>query len=196
MTRFIAAALVAGLALVGACQAGGQAKLKVGDAVPTFSDLPGIDGKNHSLSEYKSDVLVVCITCNHCPVAVAYEDKIIGFAKKYTKDGKVALVAINVNNGEADKLDKMKDRAQEKGFNFPYLYDASQKIARGLGATVTPHFFVFNKERKLVYQGAMDTEDHSTNYLEPAVEAALRGETPSTASTRARGCGIQYQRGS
>jgi peroxiredoxin len=197
MIRY-AIALVVGLALVGACDAGGKTKLKPGDPVPAFNALPGIDGKAMSLSDVKSDVLVLCITCNHCPVAVAYEDRIIDFVKKNCKEGKVTLVAINVNNNEQDKLDKMKIRAQEKGFNFPYLYDASQQIARELGASVTPHFFVFNKDRKLVYQGAMDDNNTaskvSTNYLEPAVAAALSGQTPSTAATAARGCGIQYER--
>ena len=200
MIRYAAAVLTAGLMLVSACDARAQAqtKLKVGDAAPAFNALPGIDGKAMSLSDVKSDVLVVCITCNHCPGAVGYEDRLVEFVKKNCKDGKVAFVAINVNNLEADKLDKMKQRAQEKGFNFPYLYDASQKIATALGAKVTPHFFVFNKERKLVYQGAMDNNNDAakatTNYLETAVTSALRGETPSTTSTGASGCGIQYDR--
>ena len=200
MLRYAAAALTAGLMLVGACdaRAQGQTKLKVGDKAPAFNALPGIDGKALSLSDVKGDVLVVCITCNHCPVAVGYEDRLIDFVKKHGKDGKVAFVAINVNNLEADKLDKMKQRAQERGFNFPYLYDASQAIATALGAKVTPHFFVFNKERKLVYQGAMDDNNDAnrvkTNYLEPAVQAALRGGSPSTTTTTARGCGIVYER--
>jgi peroxiredoxin len=200
MIRYAAAALTAGVMLVSACdaQAQGQTKLKVGDAAPAFNALPGIDGKAMSLSDIKSDVLVVCITCNHCPVAVAYEDRLVEFVKKNCKDGKVTFVAINVNNNDQDKLDKMKQRAQERGFNFPYLYDSSQAIATALGAKVTPHFFVFNKERKLVYQGAMDNNNDAnkatTNYLEPAVQSALRGETPSTTATNARGCGIQYER--
>ena len=198
MLRYAAAAVVAGLCLVSACDAGQKTKLKVGDSIPAFNALPGVDGKAMSLSDAKADVLVLCITCNHCPVAISYEDRIIDFVKKNCKDGKVALVAINVNNSEADKLPNMKKRAEEKGFNFPYLYDASQKIATYLGAKVTPHFFVFNKERKLVYQGAMDNNNDAakatTNYLEAAVNSTLRGETPATASTGARGCGIQYER--
>jgi len=103
-----------------------------------------------------------------------------------------------VNNGEADRLPKMQERAKEKGFNFPYLYDASQAIGRQLGATVTPEFYVFNKERKLVYTGAMDDatqpQNAKANYLEPAVDAALKGQPAPTAETRARGCGVQYER--
>src|SRR5206468_2723707 len=111
------------------------------------------------------------------PVAVAYEDRMINFAKKHAGPGsKVAFIAINVNNLEADKLDKMKIRAQERGFNYPYLYDETQAIGRALSAKVTPEFYVFNKDRKLVYWGAMDDSQKSpkTNYLEPAVESALK----------------------
>jgi peroxiredoxin len=197
MIRYAVAALVAGLCLTNACNAQGT-NLKVGDAAPAFNALPGVDGKAMSLTDAKGDVLVVCITCNHCPVAIAYEDRIIDFVKKNSKDGKVSFVAINVNNNDTDKLPNMKKRAEEKGFNFPYLYDASQQISRELGAKVTPHFFVFNKERKLVYQGAMDNNNDASkataNYLQAAVDSTLRGETPATASTSARGCGIQYEK--
>src|SRR5205085_115261 len=98
-------------------------------------------------------------------------------------DSKVTVVAINVNNLDEDRLPKMKERAREAGFNFPYLYDPSQKVGRSYGATVSPEFFVLNKERKVVYQGAMDDniepKDVKVNYLEPAVEAALKGKAPA-----------------
>jgi peroxiredoxin len=157
------------------------------------------DGKSVSLADFKDkDVLVVAITCNHCPVAIAYQDRMIEFAKKYAgPDGKVALVAINVNNSEADKLPKMKDVAKEKGFNFPYAYDPSQKIARDLGAAVTPEFFVFNKERRLVYTGAMDDAmrgEVTKHYLTDAVDAALKGETPKVETSTRQGCGIQFDK--
>jgi peroxiredoxin len=172
-------------------------KLNIGDPCPTFKDLEGVDGKKYSLDDFKDkDVLVIVITCNHCPIAQAYEDRIIQFTKKWASgpDSKVAVVAINVNNLEADKLPAMKIRAREKGFNFPYLYDPSQQIGRSLGATVTPEFFVFNKARKLVYMGAMDDSNSNpkVNYLEAAVEAALKGGTPAVKETRARGCTVKY----
>jgi len=201
MIRFATALLVAaGMALASPALAGEfNKKVSIGDAAPAFTSLEGVDGKMHSLADYKDkDVLVVVITCNHCPVAVAYEDRIIAFAKKYASDAKskVGLVAINVNNLDADKLPKMKERAKEKGFNFPYLYDASQKIGRELGASVTPEFFVLNKERKIVYMGAMDDNQNNpkVNYLEPAVEATLKGETIKTKETRARGCSVKYEK--
>jgi len=92
----------------------------------------------------------------------------------------------------------MKERAAEIGFNFPYLYDESQSIGRTLGATVTPHFFVFDKNRKLVYMGALDDNQDQNKaksaYLEDAVSAALKAEKPKTAETAARGCAVQYQK--
>jgi peroxiredoxin len=195
MTRFVTAAFAAAVLAVSA-QA---APLKVGSPAPKFSGLETADGKSVSMSDFKDkDVLVVCITCNHCPVAIAYQDRLVAFAKKYCgPDGKVGLVAINVNNTEADKLPKMKDVAKEKGFKFPYAYDPSQKIARELGAAVTPEFFVFDKERRLVYTGAMDdamTGEVTKHYLTDAVDAALKGETPKVQTSARKGCGIQYER--
>jgi peroxiredoxin len=199
MIRFALALVVATGLCVGTGQAGQFNKtVNIGDAAPVFTALPGVDGKAHSLSDYKDkDVLVLCITCNHCPVAVAYEDRMIEFAKKHGgPSGKVAFVAINVNNLDADKLPKMKERAKEKGFNFDYIYDSSQKVGRDLGASVTPEFFIYNKDRKLVYMGAMDDKQQNptTNHLEEAVTAALKGEMPKVKETRPRGCGVKYER--
>lgn len=201
MTRYAIAALAVGLMMVGGAQAGKyNKKLNIGDNAPAFSGLKATDGKEYSLDSFKDkDVVVVCVTCNHCPVAVAYEDRIIEFNKKHAgPNSKVGFIAINVNNNDQDKLDKMVLRAKEKGFNFTYAYDPSQKIGRDLGASVTPEFFVFDKGRNLVYMGAMDDSSNpgsaKTNYLEQAVEATLKGDKPSTAETRARGCGVQYER--
>jgi peroxiredoxin len=179
---------------------GGGPTLKIGDAAPTFTDLPGVDGKTHSLGDFKQDVLVVVITCNHCPVAAAYEERMVDFAKKYTtaKDAKVGLVAINVNNSDADKLDKMKERAKDKGFNFPYLYDKTQAIAKQLNAHVTPEFYVLDKNRKLAYWGPMDDNFDAgkvkENYLAPAVDALIAGKAVTVATKKAFGCSIEYER--
>jgi peroxiredoxin len=195
MTRFLTAAFaVAALAV--SAQA---APLKVGSPAPNFNGLETADGKSVSLADFKDkDVLIVAITCNHCPMAIAYQDRVIELAKKYGPDSKVGFVAINVNNAEEDKLDKMKERAKEKGFQFPYAYDPSQKIARDLGAAVTPEFFVFNKDRRLVYTGALDdsakADKVTKHYVVDAVEAALKGETPKVATSAPRGCGIMYDR--
>jgi peroxiredoxin len=195
MIRFVIATFAAAVLAV-STQA---APLKVGSPAPNFSGLESATGTSVSLADFKDkDVLVVVITCNHCPVAIAYQDRLIDLAKKYGPDSKVGIVAINVNNGDEDKIDKMKERAKEKGFRFPYAYDPSQKIARDLGASRTPEFFVFDKNRKLVYTGALDNsmnpEKVTKQYVVDAVDAALKGETPKVDSSPAVGCGIAYDR--
>jgi hypothetical protein len=109
---------------------------------------------------------------------------------------KVGVVAINVNNLEEDKMPKMQERAKAKGFKLQYLYDPTQKIGREYGASVTPEFFVLNKDRKIVYMGSMDDSQNpekvKTNYLEAAVKAALEGKSPDKAETRPFGCGVKY----
>jgi peroxiredoxin len=196
MVRF-ASALVVALASVAVVQAG---PLKIGSPAPSFSGLEcATSGKSCSMADLKNkDVVVFVVTCNHCPVAKAYEDRLIEFAKKHAgTDSKVALVAFSVNPGEDDSLPKMKERAKEKGFVFPYLYDPTQKIARDLGATATPEFFVFNKDRRLVYTGAMDDnmkpEKVTKHFVEDAVKSALKGETPAIETTKPVGCSIKYK---
>jgi peroxiredoxin len=180
--------------------------LKPGDPAPSFSNLAGADGKKYSLADFKDkDVVVIAITCNHCPVAQAYQDRLIDFTKKYA-DKRVAILAINCTDpAEAegqDTLEKMAQRAKEMHYNFPYLQDPSGKIGKALGASVTPEFFVLNKERKVVYLGAFDNANGkdgflkaTTNYLEPALKAALEGKTPEIAETAAHGCGVLYAKG-
>ncbi len=174
--------------------------LNLGDAAPAWTDLPGVDGKKHSLADLKDkDVVVVVFTCNSCPIAVDYEDRVLAFAKKHCGAGdKATLVAINVNVIPEDRLPKMKERAKEKGFTFPYLYDESQKIARAYGAIYTPEFFVLNKQRKIVYMGAMDDKntekDAKASFLEPALRSALKGEQAKVGETLGRGCRIRFKR--
>jgi peroxiredoxin len=174
--------------------------LSVGDAAPAWADLDGTDGKKHALADLKDkDVVVVVFTCNSCPVAVDYEDRIIAFAKKHAAaDAKVAVVAINVNTAKEDQLPEMKKRAEKKKLPYRYLYDPSQAIAKKYGAKYTPEFFVLNKERKVVYMGALDDKsnaaDAKVNYLEAAVTAALAGKTVEKGETLARGCMIRYNR--
>lgn len=174
--------------------------LSIGDAAPAWNNLPGTDDKTHSLSDLAGkDVVVVVFTCNSCPIAVDYEDRLVAFAAKHAgQDAKVGIVAINVNTIEADRLDKMKERAEAKGFTFPYLYDESQQIAKRFGAIFTPEFFVLDRDRKIVYMGAMDDNsdpsEAQTNYLEPAVAAALKQSQPDVKETVARGCRIRYKR--
>lgn len=173
--------------------------LGLGDKAPAWENLEGADGKKHSLADLKDkDVVVVVFTCNSCPVAASYEDRIIAFAENYAKpDSKVGLVAINVNTGKDDALPAMKVRAEKKKFNFPYLYDPTQEIARKYGANFTPEFFVLDKDRKVVYTGSMDDKappgEPKTTYLEPAVKAALAGKPADTGETSpAAGCRIKF----
>jgi len=174
--------------------------LKIGDPAPTWKDLPGTDGKMHSLDDFKGkDVVVVVFTCNSCPIAEDYEDRIVALGKKHAAaDSKVAVVAVNVNTIPDDRLDKMKARATKKKFVFPYLYDESQKIAKDFGATYTPEFFVIDANRKIAYMGAMDDKTNEkeakVNFLETAVEAVLTGTKLEKTETLARGCMIRFKK--
>ena len=194
-------AVAAILAIVAGPVMAGQynKKLDIGDKAPKFSELPGVDGKKHSLDDFKKkDVLVLLVTCNDCPVARAYEERLKTFTKKYAKgdDAKVAMVAVNVNDAAGDKLEKMKQRAKDGKFNFHYVRDESQELGRSLGASVTPEVFVFDKDRKLVYMGAIDDsmDEPKNNYLTAAVDAALKGEKPEQEETKAKGCGVRYSK--
>jgi peroxiredoxin len=171
--------------------------LNIGDAAPAWKKLPGIDGKEHSLGDLdRKKVVVVVFTCNSCPVATDYEDRIVAVANKYAAE--VAVVAINVNRIPEDSLPKMKERAEEKKFPFPYLFDETQQIAKAYGAMFTPEFFVLSADRKIVFMGGMDDNSNpelvKTNYLEPAVEAALAGKLPSVQEAVPRGCRIRFAR--
>ncbi len=174
--------------------------LNIGDPAPAWKDLPGVDGKRHSLADLQSHaVVVVVFTCNSCPIASDYEDRVIAFANKHCGLGqKTALVAINVNTVEEDLLPHMKERATAKSFPYPYLFDESQKIGKAYGALFTPEFFVLDKDRKVAYMGAFDDNVEPSKikhvYVEPAVEAALKKGKAAPAETQASGCMIRYAR--
>ena len=171
---------------------------EIGDAAPAWNKLPGTDGKAHSLADLKKkDVVVVVFTCNSCPYAVDYEDRLIAFHKKFASRN-VAVVAINVNKVTEDALPAMKKRAKEKSFPFAYLFDESQKIAKDYGALFTPEFFVLNKQRKIVYMGSMDNNPDvkkaSKLYLNDAVDATLAGKKVTIDETIAFGCKVRFER--
>ena len=177
---------------------------KVGDNIKDFS-LQNIDGKNVSLADYKdSKGFIITFTCNHCPYAMAYEDRILALNKKYAKAG-YPVIAINPNDAiqyPDDNFEAMQVRAKEKKFNFPYLYDESQNIAKQFGATKTPHVFIVQKEGdKLVvkYIGAIDDNwekaaDVKEKYAESAIDALLAGKPVATTSTKAIGCSIKWKK--
>ncbi|WP_232103540.1 thioredoxin family protein [Gimesia algae] len=174
--------------------------LTVGDKAPTWEKLPATDGKSYSSASFQDkDVLVIAFTCNSCPYAVDYEGRLNQLAQKYSaKDSPVAVIAVNVNLVPADSLEKMKEQSTEKKFVFPYLFDQSQKIGQEFGATRTPEFFVLNKERKIVYMGAMDDATDASkvkqDYVSEAIAAALNGKQPETTETIAIGCNVRYKR--
>jgi peroxiredoxin len=198
MSRFAFLAFAGIVFLATSADAGKFNKvLSIGDDAPKWTDLVGIDGKKHALQDLKDKrVVVVLFTCNSCPIAADYEDRILAFANLHAKpDSKVAVVAINANTIPEDKLDKMKAKAEMKKFPFPYLYDGTQEVARSYGAMYTPEFFVLNAERKVVYMGAMDDKtppaEATMHFLEQAVNAALEGKNGPD-ETLARGCRIRF----
>lgn len=172
-------------------------KLNINDPAPSWKGLVGTDDRPHSLADYdKAKVVVISFTCNHCPVAVAYEDRFIQFVKEFEPHG-VKFIAINSNLVEADLPDKMKERAKDKKFNFDYLFDANQDVGRSYGATVTPHLFVLDKERRIAYMGAFDdtmaVDEIKHHYVRDAVESLLADKKPEVPESLQFGCGIQYE---
>lgn len=173
--------------------------LRIGDQAPGFQ-LPGVDGRTYSLEEFADKpLLVVIFSCNHCPYVQAYEDRIIGMQRDY-QDGGVQFVAINSNddvNYPEDSFERMVERAKAKGYNFPYLRDATQEIAKAYAATHTPQLFVFDKDRRLRYTGKIDDNWQNPKavkrqYLREALDALLAGNVPAEAQTHAIGCTIKW----
>jgi thiol-disulfide isomerase/thioredoxin len=183
--------------------------LAIGSKAPSFS-LKGVDGKTYTLASFsKYNILVIVFTCNHCPTAQAYEDRIIQLAKDY-KPKNVAVVAINPNDPAAIRLDElgytdlsdtyaeMKLRAVRKKFNFPYLYDGgTQATARAYGPVATPHVFIFDKERKLRYQGRIDdvekpTKTPNTFDVRNALDELLENKAVTVKTTKVFGCSIKW----
>lgn len=174
---------------------------KVGDKATDFK-LKSVDNKMYSMADYKdAKGFIVVFTCNHCPFAVKYEDRIIDLAKKYKSKGYV-LLAINPNDPAAqpeDSFELMQKRAKEKKFTFPYLFDEGQKIYPQYGATKTPHVFLLDKNLVVKYIGAIDdnVEDASQvkeKYLENAIAALEKGEEPTPNTTKAIGCTIKVKK--
>ncbi|MEZ5172315.1 MAG: thioredoxin family protein [Bacteroidia bacterium] len=175
----------------------------VGDIARDFS-LKNIDGQMVSLESLGARGYVVVFTCNHCPFAKKYEERLVKL-NNITKPKGYPVVAINPNDVEQypeDSFENMKIRAAEKGFNFPYLYDESQEIARAYGATKTPHVFLLQKikgEFVVQYIGAIDdnTDDEAAvkiKYVENAVDALIQGNPIEPSSTKAIGCSIKWKK--
>ena len=176
---------------------------KVGDKATGFK-LKNTDGKMVSLSDFPdAKGYVVIFTCNHCPYAKAYQDRIIAIDKKYKSKG-YPVIAISSNDPEVnaeDSYENMIIRAKEKGFTFPYLYDETQDICRKYGATRTPQVFLLEKKGTdliVQYTGAIDDNSQDASkvtmpYLSNAIDALLAGYMPEPAFTKAVGCGIKLR---
>jgi peroxiredoxin len=183
--------------------------LAIGASAPDFN-LSGVDGKNYSLSSFKNaKILVVIFTCNHCPTAQAYEDRIIQLTKDYASKG-VSVVAIMPNDPTSirldelgytdmgDRFEEMKLRAKEKHFNFPYLYDGDkEEVSKKYGPIATPHAFIFDQERKLRYSGRIDDVEKPTKKpnsfdARNAIEALLNSKPVPVATTKVFGCSIKW----
>ncbi|MFC4816744.1 thioredoxin family protein [Flavobacterium sp. GCM10023249] len=174
---------------------------QVGDKATDFS-LKNINDKNVSLKDFKdAKGFIVVFTCNHCPFAVAYEDRIIALDKKYKALG-YPVIAINPNNPAVqpkDSFELMKERAKEKGFTFPYLFDEGQKIYPQYGATKTPHVYLLQKTNEgnvVKYIGAIDDNYNDAaavkvKYVENAVNSLLEGKEIEVKTTKAIGCSIK-----
>jgi peroxiredoxin len=181
--------------------------ISVGDDMPSFTKLPGIDGTQLSSSDVLEDVVVIVLLANHCPWVRGMDQDLINLVNDQ-KEKSVKIIGLSVNHREDDRLPAMQQHAQKVGYNFTYLFDESQQLGRDLGATRTPEYFVFNKERKLVYMGLLynspakmnlDGSIHHINgdvtefYVSTAITKTLTGEILDVSETRAHGCSVKYE---
>jgi peroxiredoxin len=174
--------------------------LSIGDPAPDLR-LPATDGETYGLADLAgAQATVIMFWCNHCPYVIPNQDRVIAMQQEYAARG-VRFAAICANNAAAypeDGFAQMKRRAEEKGYNFPYLHDESQAVARAFGAQRTPHVFLFDATRKLRYAGRIDDnpEDVSrvrSHDLRNALDTVLAGEEPDPAETGAMGCTIKWK---
>jgi len=173
--------------------------LSIGSKAPDF-DLLSVDGNNYSLNSFKNKQgLIIVFGCNHCPYVIANEDRLIEIQTDF--EDKIQVVEINSNddlNYPEDSYEEMKIRAQEKGFNFPYIRDDSQEVAKSYGATHTPEIFLFDSKRELVYHGKIDDNWQSpsqvkTKYLRNAIDEMLSVKEISVPETFSIGCTIKWK---
>ena len=177
-----------------------MSNLSIGDRAIPFT-LPGIDGEQYTLTDFADkDAVAVIFSCNHCPYVLAWEDRLIQTQADYS-DKNVQLIAICANDPvkyPRDSFENMRAHAEEKAFNFPYLHDESQEIARQYGAERTPEIFLFDQSGTLRYHGAPDDnyEDPagvSVSYFRDALDAVLAGSAPSVSNTPPVGCTIKWK---
>jgi len=175
--------------------------LQIGENAPDFRNLAGVDGKRYSLDDFRhAKVLVLFFTCNHCPFVIGSEDRILKLHDEFHPKG-VSWIGINSNEQEnhpGDDFEHMKLRAREKGIRYPYVRDESQDVARAHGALRTPHFYVFDAERRLRYTGRLDDNprtpgQETTHELRDALEAILAGREVKVPVTNPIGCNVKWK---
>jgi peroxiredoxin len=170
----------------------------LGTDTPAF-DLPGVDGRNHTLDDYAdAEALALVQSCNHCPYVLAWEGRLIELQERY-RDRGVRFAAFNSNDASrypADSFEAMVEHAADVGLTFDYLHDPEQSLARALGSERTPEAFVFDRDRRLVYHGAIDDNRDETavgrRYLGDALDAVLAGEPAPIAETPPVGCTVKW----
>jgi peroxiredoxin len=184
-----------------------NAVVDIGAAMPEFENLPATDGTSVSSADLDEEIVILVFLANHCPWVKGMDGDLVDLVDKI--DGEdVRVIGVSVNHREDDRLPAMKKHGEENGYNFTYVYDESQALGRALGATKTPEYFVFDKERKLTYMGlihnspASKRRDGTINYtkgeptefyVEDAVAAMRAGEPVANPETRAHGCSVEYE---
>ena len=184
-----------------------NAVIDIGAPMPRFSDLPATDGTTLSSSDLEEEVVILVFLANHCPWVKGMDPDLVELGESIQSD-KVRIVGVSVNHREDDRLPAMKEHAAQAGYNFTYIYDESQELGRALGATRTPEYYIFDKDRRLVYMGLLHnspaskrrdgtisyTEGQPTEfYVVDNVKALLAGEEVTVAETRAHGCSVEYE---
>lgn len=184
-----------------------NAVIDIGAPMPQFADLPATDGTTLSSSDLEEEVVILVFLANHCPWVKGMDPDLVKLADAVQGD-RVRIVAVSVNHRDDDRLPAMKEHAAQAGYNFTYIYDESQDLGRALGATRTPEYYVFDKDRRLVYMGllhnspASKRRDGTINYTEgeptefyvaDTVTALLSGQEVTVAETRAHGCSVEYE---
>jgi peroxiredoxin len=180
--------------------------LNIGDHIPEFNNLPSISGDTLSSNQLSEDILVFVSLANHCPWVKGMDKDLVTLSSQFKNDS-VRIIGLSMNHREDDRLPAMAAHAKKVGYDFDYLYDESQKFGRALGATRTPEYFVFNKQRKLIYTGApynspaKMSKDGSVKhidgkpsefYVHNAILATINNKQVNPAETRAHGCTVKY----
>lgn len=180
--------------------------LEIGDAMPEFKNLPSIAGEVLSSSDFNESVVVIVSLANHCPWVRGMDQDLIDLVESF-KNQNVRVIGLSVNHREDDQLPAMKEHAKKYGYNFTYIFDESQELGRKLGASRTPEYFVFDKERKLIYTGALYNSpakmsgdgsvkhingEPSQFFVRDAIQSTLENKKVAVKETRAHGCSVKY----